>query len=198
MRAGLPGLWRQAYRNSGQAAVLCLPADLRNVLRGGPRLMLDGAEIVGALQELEVSHVVWVPDSTLGPWEAALEAVADMRLVRVCREGEAWPLAAGLHLGGQRPLVMMQTTGLFESGDALRNVAFDLKLPLMALIGVRNALVADSRDSARVFAEPILRAWGIEYFWLRERRDLPEAVEHWRECRAAGRLGVVLLAEGAA
>jgi len=57
-----------------------------------------------------------------------------LTLLRVCREGEAWPLAAGLHLGGQSPLVIMQVTGLFESGDALRNVLFDLKLPIFAIL----------------------------------------------------------------
>ncbi len=48
-------------------------------------------------------------------------------LVRVCREGEAWEVAAGLHLGGATPLVMIQCTGLFESGDAIRNVAARLE-----------------------------------------------------------------------
>ena len=64
------------------------------------------------------------------------------------REGEAWAIAAGLQLGGKRPLVMIQNTGLFESGDALRNVLFDLRLPLVAVIGYRSALVPSSTDSA--------------------------------------------------
>jgi sulfopyruvate decarboxylase TPP-binding subunit len=145
---------------------------------------------------LGITHVIWVPDSTFGPWECALEAASPLRLVRVCREGEAWPLAAGLQLGGQKPLIIMQTTGLFESGDALRNVLFDLKLPLLALIGVRNELVTNSCDSARTFAEPILRAWGIDYVWIRSTEDLPPAVEHWRGCRQMHRAGLVLLAEG--
>src|SRR6185436_17422236 len=123
--------------------------------------MFTGQEIAATLVEFGFTHVIWVPDSATGPWEAALEATSGLRLVRVCREGEAWPLAAGLHLGGRTPLVVMQTTGLFESGDALRNVLFDLKLPLYALIGLRNGLVAESRDSARIFAEPIIRAWGL-------------------------------------
>src|SRR5262245_32430304 len=107
--------------------------------------MFSGQEIAATLEELGISHVVWVPDSTTGPWEAALEASPALTLVRVCREGEAWPLAAGLFLGGKTPMVLVQTTGLFESGDALRNVLFDLKLPLFSLIGVRNGLVPDSR-----------------------------------------------------
>src|SRR5262245_21729497 len=151
--------------------------------------MFSGPEIVAVLEELEITHVVWVPDSEIGRWEVALEAAEQLRLIRVCREGEAWRLAAGLHLGGKTPLVLMQTTGLFESGDALRNVLFDLKLPLYALIGARNALAAESRDSAKTFAEPILRAWGVDYVWIRSREELPRLTDHFRSCRQAGRAG---------
>ncbi|MEO2031367.1 MAG: hypothetical protein ABGZ35_04725 [Planctomycetaceae bacterium] len=100
--------------------------------------MIDGHQIEKTLAELGTTHVIWLPDTTLGQWEEALEASAAFELLRVCREGEAWPLAAGLYLGGRSPLVMMQTTGLFESGDALRNVLFDLRVPLFALIGYRS------------------------------------------------------------
>ena len=158
--------------------------------------MFSGPEIVATLEDLGITHVVWVPDSTTGPWEAALESSQRLTLVRVCREGEAWPLAAGLHLGGKTPLVLMQTTGLFESGDALRNVLFDLKLPIFAVIGVRNALVADSRDSAKTFAEPILRAWGIDCVWIRQREDQRLLRKHFLACRKALRPGVALLLEG--
>jgi sulfopyruvate decarboxylase TPP-binding subunit len=158
--------------------------------------MFSGNEIVAALETMEISHVVWVPDSTTGLWEDALEASPRLRLIRVCREGEAWPLAAGLHLGGQSPLVVMQTTGLFESGDALRNVLFDLKLPIFSLIGVRNALVEHSRDSAKTFAEPILQAWGIDCVWIRAAEDKRLLAEHYGRCRQAGQAGAALLAEG--
>ena len=159
--------------------------------------MFTGPEIVAALSELRITHVVWVPDTAVGPWESALESAPGLHLIRVCREGEAWPLAAGLHLGGKSPLVVMQTTGLFESGDAMRNVLFDLKLPIYSLIGVRNWLNAESRDTARAFTEPILRAWGVECVWLTQPADKPKLAEHVRRCRDASRPGMALFAEGA-
>jgi sulfopyruvate decarboxylase subunit alpha len=159
--------------------------------------MFSGPEIEAVLADMGITHVVWVPDSTLGRWEAALEASRRMRLVRVCREGEAWPLAGGLMLGGQQPLVMMQTTGLYESGDALRNVLFDLGLPIYSLIGVRNWLTAGTRDTATKFAEPIVRAWGLDCRWLESPGDLPKLAEHYRECRMLRKAGAALLAEGA-
>jgi len=157
--------------------------------------MFTGAEIVATFEELGVSHVIWVPDSTTGQWEQALSSSERIKLIRVCREGEAWPLAAGLHLGGASPLIIMQTTGLFESGDSLRNVLFDLKLPIFALIGIRNGLAPQSRDSAKVFAEPIVDAWGSDTVRIREPTEMRLLADHYRACRAAHRPGIALLAE---
>jgi len=157
--------------------------------------MFTGAEIVGTLEELGVTHVIWVPDSATGPWESVLESSSRLKLIRVCREGEAWPLGAGLILGGASPLIVMQTTGLFESGDALRNVLCDLKLPIFALIGVRNGLAPQSRDSAKLFAEPMIRAWGIDVVWIREPGEKRLLCEHYRHCRESNRFGMVLFAE---
>lgn len=156
---------------------------------------LSGQQFVAALAELEVTHVVWLPDSVTGRFESHLEASL-IRLVRVCREGEAWAIAAGLHLGGARPLVVIQNTGLFESGDALRNVLFDFRLPLYALIGGRSFLVEGSTDSARRFTEPILRAWEFDYVVLDPLDPLPEFLRHFQACRLAQQPGCALLPEG--
>jgi sulfopyruvate decarboxylase TPP-binding subunit len=157
--------------------------------------MFCGEEIVETLEQLGVTHVIWLPDSAFGPWESALEA-SSMRLIRVCREGETWPLAAGLQLGGKSPLVMMQMTGFYESGDALRNILFDLQVPLYAVLGARSWLVEGSRDSAKRFIEPILNAWGIDYTLIVSAEQKPQLQAHYLECREAQRAGAALIAEG--
>jgi sulfopyruvate decarboxylase TPP-binding subunit len=159
-------------------------------------MMFSGEEIAAVLADLGVTHVVWLPDSALGPWEAALETSRALTLLRVCREGEAWPLAAGLHLGGKSPLLMMQVTGFFESGDALRNVLFDLKLPIFAILGARSWLVKGSRDSAKRFTSPILDAWGIDRVVIERPEDKPKLADHYRRCRSESRPGAALIAEG--
>ena len=159
-------------------------------------MLFTGPEILATLTDLGITHVVWVPDSEIGLWEESLDGSPHLKLIRVCREGEAWPLAAGLHLGGKSPLVVMQTTGLFESGDALRNILFDLKLPIFSLIGVRNWLAPGSTDTAKAFTEPILRAWGLNCQWILGPGDKPKLASHYRSCRDAGTPGAVLLAEG--
>lgn len=158
--------------------------------------MFSGEQVAKTLAELGITHVVWLPDSALGPWEEALEKSPNFQLIRVCREGEAWAVASGLYIGGKRPLVVIQNTGLFESGDALRNALFDLKLPLYSIIGYRSYLLENSTDSAKKFTEPILNAWGVEHVLLKTPECWPKFAEHFRACLAAGKPGVTLIAEG--
>jgi len=157
-------------------------------------VIFNGVEIESELRDLGVSHVIWIPDSDIGQWEPALES-SPVDLIRVCREGEAWPLAAGLIVGGAAPIVVLQTTGLFESGDALRNVAHDLQLPVFAIVGARNWLNPASKDSAKRFAEPVLGAWDIDYVVIQSEQERPRLGEHYRHCQADNKPGIVLLAE---
>ena len=157
-------------------------------------VIFSAAEIVTELTQLGISHVVWVPDSDLGQWEAAFEA-SPIELVRVCREGEAWPLAAGLIVGGQKPVVAIQTTGLFESGDAMRNIIHDMDVPVFAIIGARNWLNKSSKDSAKKYAEPILNAWDLDYVTIDSPLDRLRLQEHYRRCETENRPGAILLAE---
>jgi len=158
--------------------------------------MITGAQICQALDEIGITHVVWIPDSTLGTWEQELSKSTTLKLVRVCREGEAWAVAAGLYLGGARPLVMIQCTGLFESGDSLRNALFDYGIPLFAVIGYRSSLNPAANDSARTFTEPNLNSWGLDYRLIDAPEKLGELGSHYRACRDSGRPGVVLMGEG--
>ena len=162
--------------------------------------MFTGEQVAELLSELGVTHVVAVPDSTLGAWQEAVDRREGIRLVRVCREGEAWAIAAGLHLGGARPLVMIQCTGLFESGDALRNVLHDWGLPIFRVIGYRSYLNQETLpgDTCLVYTEPTLEAWGIDYRLVARPEEYAAIGDHYRACLEAGRPGAILLAEGKA
>ena len=120
------------------------------------------------------THVVWIPDSFVGPWESALVNKPGLKLIRACREGEAIAIAAGLMLGGAKPVVSIQCTGLFEAGDALRNVVHDLRLPLKLIVGVRSYrahVAGKTADNCPAFTEPILNAWKLPYTLLGEPDD---------------------------
>jgi sulfopyruvate decarboxylase TPP-binding subunit len=116
----------------------------------------------------------------------------------VCREGEAWGVAAGLHLGGARPLVMIQCTGLFESGDALRNVIHDWKLPILSIVGYRSYLSQEALpgDSCLEFTVPVLDAWRLPHLLITRPEQLSAMRDFLIKCRAENRAGAALIAEG--
>src|ERR1700754_2952734 len=125
--------------------------------------MITGAAVAGLCRSMGISHVVTVPDGTIGRWETDIER-AGIRIVRVCREGEAWTVAGGLFIGGATPLVMIQCTGLFESGDALRHTLHEGNSPPSAIVGYRSYLNQENLpgDTSLVFTEPILAAWKLD------------------------------------
>jgi sulfopyruvate decarboxylase subunit alpha len=162
------------------------------------RQMLDGPSVIAALRQEGVTHVVWVPDSELGTWEPALTGPGGLPLIRACREGEAIAVGAGLLLGGARPVVAIQCTGLFEAGDALRNIVHDLKLPLFLIVGVRSYYAhqqGKSSDSCPVFTEPILTAWQLPFGVLDRRHTGADLARAYRDAQQSGRPFAALIAE---
>src|SRR5215470_8435032 len=126
----------------------------------------------------------------MGIWEQALVADRNLQLIRACREGEAIAIAAGLLLGGRRPVVIIQCTGLFEAGDALRNVVYDMKLPLFLVVGLRSYYAYQqgaTRDTCPVFAEPIMQTWKIPYVLLDRRHSAADLAHAYREAQAEKR-----------
>jgi sulfopyruvate decarboxylase TPP-binding subunit len=162
--------------------------------------MFSGTQMAALFAEVGVTHVVAVADSTFGPWHPAIAAHPHLRLVTVCREGEAWAVAGGLFLGGATPLVLIQCTGLFESGDALRNMVHDWKLPLFSVIGYRSYLNQETLpgDTCLVFTEPLMDAWKLDWRLITAPTQFDEIRAHYLDCTAGRRAGAVVIAEGRA
>ncbi len=160
--------------------------------------MLDGHAAAAALQTCGVTHLVWIPDSHLGSWESALNQ-GTIPLIRACREGEAIAIAGGLLLGGKKPVVIMQCTGLFEAGDALRNIVHDLQLPLVMIIGVRSYYARQagrSQDNCPDFTIPILDAWKIPWsLYDTARADAGEFIAQLRRFHREEHAGAILIPE---
>ena len=90
----------------------------------------------------------------------------------VWREGETMAIAAGLWVGGKKPVVLIQNTGIFESGDSIRGLGLDINQPLVMLIGYRGwTRRGATPDSAARFTEHILHAWGINYYLIETDED---------------------------
>ena len=135
--------------------------------------LLTPTAVLGQLNKNNVSHVVWLPDSETNFMYHQMVADSTLNLVPVCREGETMAIAAGLWVGGKRPVVLIQNTGLFESGDSVRGLALDINMPLVMMIGYRGwTRHGVTPDSAATYTEPILHAWGIRYYLVETDADV--------------------------
>ena len=128
-------------------------------------VVLHPQSIISELKKNKVTHVVWLPDSETNFMYQQILAEPSLDLIPVAREGETMAIAAGLWVGGKRPVVLIQNTGIFESGDSIRGLGLDVNQPLVMLIGYRGwDRHGVTRDSAAKFTEHILHAWGISYY----------------------------------
>ena len=124
----------------------------------------------------------------------ALMSQREITPVPVCREGEAIAVAMGLILGGKKPVVLHQITGFYESGDSVRGLALDLQLPLLILLGYRGwQRERPITDSAAIYGEPILKAWGIKHYLVETDEDLPKISRAYQEAQEGKRPVVVLI-----
>jgi sulfopyruvate decarboxylase TPP-binding subunit len=152
------------------------------------------AEILRTLTASGVTHVVGLPDNISASLFDAVERHPAIRLVTVTREGEAFAIATGLWIGGATPLVVVQNTGLLESGDALRGTVLRIGAPIPILVtgrgyakmraaGVdpgapfdRELLQRGDVDTAAIFTERTLDAWGLAYRICETDDDPAEAI----------------------
>ena len=100
-------------------------------------LSLSPSIVINQLHKNEVTHVVWLPDSETNFMYENMVGDDSLDIVPICREGEGLPIALGLWIGGKKPVVMIQNTGLFESGDSIRGLGIDLDIPMVMMIGYR-------------------------------------------------------------
>ena len=135
-------------------------------------VVLHPASVIAELKKNNISHVVWLPDSETNFMYQLLTNEPTLDLVPVCREGETMAIAAGLWVGGKRPIVLIQNTGIFEAGDSIRGLGLDINQPLVMLVGYRGwSRHGLTTDSAARFIEHILHAWGITYYLIETDAD---------------------------
>jgi len=92
--------------------------------------------IHGALRELAVRQVAYVPDAGHTRLIELCQADPGMRAVPLTTEEEGVALLAGAWLGGQRGVLLMQSSGV---GNCVNMLALDrvCRLPLLMLITMR-------------------------------------------------------------
>jgi sulfopyruvate decarboxylase alpha subunit len=124
-------------------------------------------------------EVIYVPDN---PLSHILRVLArdypDMRATLATREEEALGIAAGLYLGGARPALMMQSSGLGNTLNALGSLLVAYQIPALFIISMRGdpgewnwAQVPMGRAVV-----PVLNAFGIQHAAIERSETAEETI----------------------
>ncbi|MFI5763621.1 phosphonopyruvate decarboxylase [Streptomyces sp. NPDC051563] len=96
--------------------------------------VLEARTLVELLRAHGHGPFTGVPCSFLGPVISCLEAEHPQEYVIAANEGEAVALAAGAHLAGRRPVVILQNSGLGNTVNPLTSLCHTLRLPVLLFV----------------------------------------------------------------
>jgi sulfopyruvate decarboxylase subunit alpha len=134
--------------------------------------------VVAGFVNARSREAVYVPDNPLSHILRVLrEDHPGVRTTLATREEEAFGIAAGLYLGGARPTVLLQSSGVGNSINALGSLLLPFEIPVLMIVSMRgedgewNAAQTPMGRAVR----PVLDALGIPHVAV-ECADGAEAV----------------------
>ncbi|HTY47743.1 MAG TPA: sulfopyruvate decarboxylase subunit alpha [Methanomassiliicoccales archaeon] len=120
-------------------------------------------EVFSGMKKIGIGIVTSVPCVNLTDLIALIEADTSIRHLAVSREEEGVGICAGAYLGGMKPALLMQNSGLGNSINALASLDLLYGIPLLIIVSHRG--VEGEEVSAQVpmglLTEPLLRSMGI-------------------------------------
>ncbi len=153
-----------------------------------------------ALRRNQVDHVVTVPDWVqLSLHDRLNQGVDGIRVINACNENQVVTVAAGLSIGGKKPLVMMQNQGLYNCFNTLRAVCLDAHIPMVFLVGqfgrefsnIGHPTSESQRSMVRI-AQPFLQSIDVPFHNLDTQADLVKVDQAYEQAQQL-RTAVVLL-----
>jgi sulfopyruvate decarboxylase subunit alpha len=157
---------------------------------------LSPETVLREMKQNGVTDVVWLPDSETNWLYLLMKAEPSLRLIGVGREGNACSVAAGLAVGGHTPLILIQNTGLMESGDSLRGWLLSLDIPVVLMVGYRGwTRHGVTSDTAATYTERFINAFGLNYYLVESDADSPRISVAFEEAKRTRRPVVVLVGD---
>lgn len=152
--------------------------------------------IFNALKRAGYDFAVTLPCGMLKGLIRQVENSPDIIHVPLAREEEGVGIAAGAYLGGKKPVMIVQSSGVANSLNSIASLSIVYQIPLLIIMSYRGSLYefAPSQVPLGLGLEGILRSLGIPHYLL----DEPEDAENLilgadRLAKAAGRPVALLL-----
>jgi sulfopyruvate decarboxylase TPP-binding subunit len=157
---------------------------------------LSPETVLGEMKKNGVTHVVWLPDSETNWLYLLMKAEPTLTLVPVTGEALAFSIASGIWLGGAVPIILIQNTGMMDSGNSLRGWALGLNIPVVLMVGYRGwTRQGVTQDTAAVYTERFLNAFGINYYLVENNADASRISVAFEDARKTRRPVAVLIGD---
>jgi sulfopyruvate decarboxylase subunit alpha len=157
---------------------------------------LSPETVLAQMKKNGVTHVVWLPDSETNWLFVLMKADPSLTLVGVNREGLAFSAASGIYAGGKTPLILIQNTGLMESGDSMRGWTMQMEVPVVLMVGYRGyTRHGVNTDTAATYTERFLNAFNIQYYLVEQDSDAERISIAFAEAKRTKRPVAVLVAD---
>ena len=117
---------------------------------------MKAVDFCSALKKQGFNFFAGVPCSILKNIISCLQEDPDVRYVSATREDEAIGIAAGSFLGGKKPGVLMQNSGLGNSIGALASLPLLYKIPTLLLVSWRGCQGKDAPEH-RIMGKSMLK-----------------------------------------
>jgi len=160
---------------------------------------VPAADFYRAMLDAGITDVVAVPDTHVRSLISRLLGSTEIRFIQTATEDEAITLAAGLIIGGRKPLVQIQHAGLYACVNHLRGVAMDGAFPMVFMIGLLGRDPAkpprEHFESLVRYAQPILDALEIPHHLVEGPDDVGLLAAAYEEAEARGGPVAVLIGE---
>lgn len=161
---------------------------------------ISASTAVAALLRNQIDHVITVPDwIQLSLHDRLNRGVPGIRVINTANENQAVTVAAGLTIGGRKPLLMMQNQGLYNCFNTVRAVCLDAHIPMVFMVGQFGREYAnlgkpstESRRTVTQIAEPFLKSIQVPYLLLEGEADMRLLDDAYAEAERL-RTAVVLL-----
>jgi sulfopyruvate decarboxylase subunit alpha len=157
---------------------------------------LNPETVLAEMKKNGVTHVVWLPDSETNWLYMLMKNDPELDLITVSREGQAFSIAAGLSVGGKNPIILIQNTGMMESGDSLRGWCLGMHIPVVMMVGYRGyTRHGVNSDTAATYTERFLNAFGIQYYLVENDSDAERISVAFEEAKQTKRPVAILVGD---
>lgn len=157
---------------------------------------LSPETVIRQMKQNGVTDIVWLPDSETNFLYLLMQADPDLRLIGVTREGHACSITAGLYAGGRKPMILIQNTGMMESGDSIRGWLLGLDVPVVLMVGYRGyTRHGVNSDTAATYTERFLMAFDLPYYLVESDADADRIAIAFTEAERTRKPVVVLVGD---